>query len=584
MALRTRQYNHLFYRAGLGSILLCLSFTLCAAEPVFRISGASAEQQANIEAWLGTPREGCALPANRERSLQRNTRNDVNKAMQALGYYHADIQLSLKRSNDCWSMDIQLIANDPVRITQIDVQLSGSAEKDPAFAGLLNNIGIQPGDILRHDRYEQLKHDLVSLAAERGYFDSQLTQQALTVNPASDSAAIHLHLDSGPRYYFGAIRFEQDILNPGFLKKFVDFDEGDAFDNRKLLALRQALSSSGYFADVRVQALNDEADNLHVPVLVSANGRPQYVYSAGIGFATDTGPRLRLGVENRRVNRQGHRYSGELEVSPVRSGIGANYEIPLGNPNRDRINLGSSILHEESDDDKQSDLYRIRIAHLRELDSGWIATRSLDFEREYFTVASQKDRTDLIMPGYELTRVKADNPVYPQRGWKLNGSVRFAHQALASSASFVQLRGLAKWIFPVWYGRVLMRLEAGVTLADEVTDLPASVRFFAGGDSSIRGYAYQSLGPEDASGDVIGGRHLLTGSIEYDFPVADRWSLAVFTDAGNAFDRWQSVKMVSGSGAGVRWRSPIGPIRLDLAHPSDGNDSIRIHISMGMDL
>lgn len=589
LTLQPRQHRrYLLWLSSGKSLPLALFFFFFsaitqAAEPTFSISGATTEQEANIRGFLGKPRENCNMPRARERRFLRNSRADIEKALQALGFYHADIQLTIKRLEDCWRLDISVIANDPIVIDEIDITITGDAENDAAFAALKASLPIKPGDIMRHDKYEESKQALVRLAAERGYFDSKLTQQQLSIDVGKKTAAIHLHLTSGTRYFFGATHFEQDILHDDFLQRFIRFKEGDPFDNNTLLNLRQALSGSGYFNDVRIDARAEEHEDFYVPITITANPRPKYVYTAGIGFATDTGPRLRLGLENRRFNRSGHRYNTELELSPVRSGIGASYEVPLGDPNRERINFGTGYIREDVEDNL-SERYRFRIAHLKELDSGWIATQSIDFEREYYTVASQTDTTDLIMPGYELARIRADNPIYPRNGWKLNGKVRFAAEELASSVSFIQFRGLAKWIFPTWYGRIITRIEAGVTIADSVTDLPSSVRFFAGGDSSIRGYAYQSLGPEDANGKVIGGRHFLTGTVEYDFPIAESWSLALFTDAGNAYDQWRDFNAVYGHGIGVRWRSPIGPIRFDLAHPTSGDDTVRIHVSMGMDL
>src|SRR5690606_2460729 len=144
--------------------------------------------------------------------------------------------------------------------------------------------------------------------------------------------------------------------------------------------------------------------------------------------------------------------------------------------------------------------------------------------------------------------------------------------------------GRAKLIFPLLGGRIISRADAGFTEADELIELPSSVRFFAGGDNSVRGYAYESLGPTNDDGDVVGGRHLLTGSIEYDHLFLPSWSAAIFIDGGNAFDTVDTFEALYGYGVGIRWRSPIGPIRLDVAGPSDQRDAFRIHVSMGPDL
>ena len=133
-------------------------------------------------------------------------------------------------------------------------------------------------------------------------------------------------------------------------------------------------------------------------------------------------------------------------------------------------------------------------------------------------------------------------------------------------------------------GRVILRGEAGVTIASEVTVLPASIRFFAGGDQSVRGYDYKELGPVDENGEVIGGRYLLVGSIEYDHRITDDWSVAAFLDAGNAFDDFDEP-LEQGAGFGVRWRSPVGPVRLDIANAiSKPGNHWRVHFTIGPDL
>ncbi len=126
-----------------------------------------------------------------------------------------------------------------------------------------------------------------------------------------------------------------------------------------------------------------------------------------------------------------------------------------------------------------------------------------------------------------------------------------------------------------------MRAEGGITIQDEFDDLPPSMRFFAGGDQSVRGYAYKSLGPKDAQGDVIGGRHLMIGSAEVEMPINDDWSLALFYDTGNAFDNVKDYELAHGAGLGIRRHTPIGPIKLDIARQLEGNRDYRLHLSVG---
>jgi translocation and assembly module TamA len=165
--------------------------------------------------------------------------------------------------------------------------------------------------------------------------------------------------------------------------------------------------------------------------------------------------------------------------------------------------------------------------------------------------------------------------------------LRGAIDGAVSDTSFAQIYGNTKWVFTLWRkGRLLTRAEAGFTLIDELDTLPASVRFFAGGDTSVRGYAYKSLGPTNPFGDVVGGENLLVGSIELDQKIAEDWAMAAFIDSGNAYDELKDFNTATGVGAGIRWISPLGPIRFDVAIPleKDAPDDYRIHITLGPDL
>jgi translocation and assembly module TamA len=141
-----------------------------------------------------------------------------------------------------------------------------------------------------------------------------------------------------------------------------------------------------------------------------------------------------------------------------------------------------------------------------------------------------------------------------------------------------------KGIRSVGPGRLMFRFDAGTTMTNDLDSLPTSIRYFAGGDQTVRGYRYESLGPENEAGDVIGGKHKLSVGLEYDFPIMDNWKLAVFTDTGNAFNDFADYELKTGAGIGVRWLSPIGPIRVDLASALDNDNKLRLHITMGPDL
>ncbi|WP_232199425.1 autotransporter assembly complex protein TamA [Thioalkalivibrio thiocyanodenitrificans] len=567
----------------LAALLAVSLGTVRAQSPEITIAGAGEEARENISAHLSIAREDCALPEWRERPLLRRAEQEAREALRALGYYRPEVTLDFLRTEDCWRLTLDVAQGDPVTVRHVDITLDGEAAGDEAFQALIQDSPIREGDRLRHDRYEQLRSALTRLAADRGYLDNRIITRELRVHAEQGYADIVIHMDSGNRYRFGTVTLDQDILDPGYIGKFLPFQEGDPYDSRVLIDLQQRLVDGGYYAEVRVRTDTEARADGHVPIRVTLTPRKKFAYMAGIGASTDIGPRLRLGFEHRYANRAGHRYSTEMELSPVRSGVGFNYEIPLDDPSRERINLMARYQTEDTDT-VRSDLYGIGVSHTRQHDSGWIETRSLTYEREDFTVADVTDRTDLLMPGLSFTRVRADHPVSPTRGWRLYGSVRGASEDVVSSVSFLQVHGRAKLIIPLGPGRLLTRAEGGATEANLLTDLPSSVRFFAGGDNSVRGYGYQRLGPTNEDGNVIGGRHLFTASAEYEIPIVGRWRAAAFLDWGNAYDSIDDFDPRTGVGVGVRWISPIGPIRVDIAHPVDGDDRFRLHLTMGADL
>jgi len=278
---------------------------------------------------------------------------------------------------------------------------------------------------------------------------------------------------------------------------------------------------------------------------------------AGVGVSTDTGPRLRLGYENRYLNQQGHRWRADSQISALNRAISSSYEIPFRDPVQDRLMFSSGYQY-ENNESAESEQFRLGASLISGFFSGWVLTRSLDYERENFTVGDQTETSELVMPGVQLQKIRSSHPVYPRRGWKLGIGVRGTHPSISTTPAFLQSRLWMKGIIASGPARLLARLEAG--------------------------FEYQTLGPIDADGKVTGGRSLLVGSIETDFAMSRKWHPAVFVDAGNAFNDADSANIRVSAGAGIRWRSPLGPIRIDLARPIDADRNWRLHLSMGPDL
>jgi translocation and assembly module TamA len=205
---------------------------------------------------------------------------------------------------------------------------------------------------------------------------------------------------------------------------------------------------------------------------------------------------------------------------------------------------------------------------------------------EDFSIGEEDGRSRLLMPGLRFSRRQYNDLIRPTKGYRFALGTRGAAQIFGSDTNFLQLLLNGDAIIPLPFRfSLLTRIEGGTTLSNSLEDLPPSVRFFAGGDRSVRGYAYQSLGPKDAFGDVTGGKHLLVGSIELEKAIAKIFGVAAFYDVGNAFNSFGHMDLQQGVGLGIRIYTPVGPIRLDLARQVGVKDpDFRIHFTVGFGL
>ncbi|WP_051302397.1 autotransporter assembly complex protein TamA [Sedimenticola selenatireducens] len=553
-----------------------------AAEPSIDLTGVSGDLQENLRAGLSLTTEPCSAPEWRIKRLFRRADEELDRAARALGYYRIKLEKNLQFKQPCWQASFNIDPGEPTRLNQVTIRIEGDAQDDPAFIKLLKATPVRPGSQVHHGHYETLKGEIESLAAERGYFDGRFLRRELRVEPAANQASILLHYRSGPRYRIGTLELDQQTYEPELLERYLKIKAGDPYDSGAISSLHRALADSGFFERVSVKPDYEGAIDGKINVQVALEPIKRTAYRIGIGAATDTGPRLSLAYDRRRINRFGHRLQSKLTLSSVDSSLGIEYLIPMQEPHIDQLSIRTGY-RELDTDTTTSDTATIGLRTLG-MRGGWNETRYIDWVSEDSLIGDEDTSATLLVPGVSWARTTADHRMQPRQGSRLNLELRGAHESLFSDASFVQLLAAGKWIQPLGKGRLLLRADTGVTFASTFTELPASYRFFAGGDQSVRGYGYQSLGPQDTDGTVVGGRYLLSSSLEYEYPIQGAWSAALFVDAGNAFDGWNDGLKRS-AGVGLRWRSPVGPIRLDLAIPNDrSQDSFRIHFSMGPDL
>lgn len=568
-------------QACLALLLLLYAGSAWAAVEV-RIEGIEGRLLENARAFLDIARDDLDEPdPSQVRRMHERAPAQIRRALEPFGHYRPQITTELTRSNGDWVATYQVDRGPRVQLERVVIDISGPAANDPAFTRAVADTPLTEGAPLAHSDYEDTKVQLMEMAARRGYLDARWTQNVLRVDPDRDAAEAVLRLASGPRYRFGEITFDDTALSEEFLRRYLQFQDGDPYQGDQLLELQYALDDSGYFRRVEVVPQRDRARDGRIPVHVQLAMRPQHRYTFGIGYGTDTGARISVGREDRWVNSSGHTFRTEVQVAEIRNRLSTQYTIPLSEPWRERLELVAAA-GEEDIGDGRSRQRQIGARYVTTHD-GWQRTLALDLERSTDTISGESTTRDLVMPRLSLVRSRFNDPIYATRGYRISGDLNGGTTTFGSDVSFLRLHLDGYYVRGLWSGgRVLLRGELGRTQIENVDDLPLSQRFFAGGDQSVRGFKYQSLAPRNEEDDVVGGRYLGVASVELEQLVYGNWGVATFVDSGNAMNDLD-LDLRTAAGVGVRYRSPVGVLRLDVAKAVDGDEDPRLHLSLGVD-
>ena len=563
--------------------LLCWIGAAVAAESQLdvRIDPANSALKANIEAYVGSVegRDETAL-----RRLRRTVQQQAVQAAQALGYYQARIRARVRGDDKNPRLRIDVSPGEPVKLRTVDIRIEGPAAKLKSFR-VPGGDTLKPGAQLNHGTYEDAKRLIQNQASRFGFFRGQFTRQQLRVDPEAGVADIELVYASGPRFALGAVSFSGDYpFDEELLRRMVPFRQGEAYDSELIADLNQALQSSGYFDGVRVDASPLQAKGESIPVAVHLTARKPRSLGVGLGFSTDVGPRAKFSWTRHWVNPQGHSLGTEAEVSGPRQNVGAWYEVPLDPPLTDKLRFTTGYQNEDLVD-TESKQFTLGGEWLRKLPSGWQRSFSLGWLHEEYLLGDDSGNSSFLMPGFGYSILHADNKVDPHQGYRLQLETKVAKEGLLADADLAHVSAMAKGLTTFAGGhRLLGRAQVGFIATNDYSSIPPSLRFFAGGDQSVRGYDYQTLSPKNSRGDRIGGRYMVAGSVEYQYPLAEKWRLATFIDQGNSFNSLDFPSIKTGVGFGIRWVSPVGPLRLDLADGLDEGGGWRIHFSMGPEL
>ncbi|MDO4710215.1 MAG: autotransporter assembly complex family protein [Pseudomonadota bacterium] len=585
--------------------LLCLALPGQAlAEKISRI-----DIQGLDEAMTRNVRIALSLEQALERSVTTRrleyllevAEDEAREALEPFGYYSAKVDISKNGADDALLIVLNIDKGEPVRVRRENLRIEGEAADDRYMKQELAAFSPRAGEVLDHALYEAGKVRITRRLAERGYFDADFITRKVEVTRAEHAADIDLVWQSGERYDMGKITFEQsprEIIRPELLEKLVYWEEGDYYHQGRLERLRKSLLALDYFSAIDINPMPEQAENYLVPVTVKLTPAKRSIYNFGISYGTDSGPGFTSGVERRYLNRRGHKAMAQLDYAKLRKTITLQYRVPAF---KWLDGWYTASLQGADEITEHMDSRRLELVASRsgEINRYLTATASLHAVRERWIYADEiwRDlenaayhRASYVYPSLRAEYIDADDRMFPRRGIGSTLMLRGGLESAGSDSNFGQVHATLRWYRGLGArSRLIVRGEIGHTFTGGDADMPPSLRFFAGGDRSIRGYAWREVGPrvgnifEDGRRYAVGAKNVATASAEYEHYFTESLGAAVFADIGSAFNDRPSWH--SGVGIGARWRSPVGPVRLDIARGLNEPDSaFQLYLSLGADL
>ncbi|WP_370980544.1 autotransporter assembly complex family protein [Agaribacterium sp. ZY112] len=545
--------------------------------------GVNTELENNLRAHLSKlTKQKCDKQQTRTDFNKILWHEDIHRAAQALGYYQLEFQANWYKQT-CWKLKLDIKPGPRTQIKDINISLLGPGESDLNLKKIRHELVIQEGQALNHQSYERSKKQIFRYLQNKGYWHSRWLKSQLKIDKEQNLAFIELELYTGDVSTFGDAIFPNVGLDSVLLERLIDLPYGSRYSKSELDKAYERLQSTPYFSSVWLQPLFNSDTKTDTEVELSLASK--YQLSAGIGFSSDQGPRVSGRLEDNYFNSHGHSWKLDATWSEDVSEVNLNYRVPLKKPASQWLDNQFGFYREQTDS-YNSKTYSIGLRYVEELNELWNWFAASNFQHDIYQLEGDLERSfsDLFIPSIGANLLILDSPSWTRQGIRIETELLGSTDKLLSDTEFIQLKLNGKAILPIGTrNRLISRGQLGVTGKEEFNELPPSIRFYTGGDNSVRGYAYNSIGEVDENGNVQGGSHLVVGSLEFDTRFIGSWSAATFFDVGSAFDH--SADFKRGLGVGLRWHSPVGPVRFDLARPlDDNNNEYAFHFSIGADL
>lgn len=535
-----------------------------------------------IVKWHDNPRMS---PIEWQR-IYRLTPKAITELLMTEGYFSPEIESSIEKVGNVSQARFVINPGKPVLVGTVDLKFDGgilqqadtASKKTVTIAQLQQDWLLQVGTQFRQEDWNQAKRRLLMGLLVRQYPNATIKTSKAEVNPDVHSVALHVEIDSGKSIQFGELKIEGLTRYPAsIIENLNPIKPGSTYNQTTLQLFQSRLEESGYFHGVEVTANTVSADADTAPVKVVVQENQSVKVGVGAGYSTNTGARAQLTYDDLNLFDRGWRLTTSLKPEQRAQSLSGLIRLPTdASGYRDSMNAGLErrVIEGQITTSGQAGINRSWGTRRTEQTIG---TGYLIEHQEIDGAESSTKKVATL--SYGITLRRTDNDRNPTRGYLFNAQFAVAPLDALSDGRFLQSYLKGQGYYPITSStQLITRAELGMVNGEN--SAPAAFLFRAGGDQSVRGYAYESLGV--AVGDaIVGGRYLATGSVEVIQWLTKQWGAAIFVDFGNAANTLQDLKPVYGYGLGARWKSPIGPIGADIAY-GEATKEYRLHFNLGV--
>ncbi|AFP85417.1 outer membrane protein [secondary endosymbiont of Heteropsylla cubana] len=566
-------------------ILLYLSPAYTSPHIKLKLEGLSDEIQHKINSNISIL-QGNKISDN-PNNLKKQVERILRENLQALGYYSSSIdfkfQPSLKNTNRI--LIVHVSPGIPIRIANVNVILRGEARQDKDYQLWVKNNTPKLGTILNHNTYDHFKSGLSSLAIQKGYFDATFKKHQLCISPERLQAYWDIDFNSGQRYRIRKIRFRNTNIRKEYLHNITKIKTLEYYSTELLEKLHRLLLSTNWFNSVVISPIlldTKEKKTLLLDIIVTPS--PRNRIESSIGYETNIETRVKNTWNKPYLNSHGQSFQTNINLSAAKQSANIIYKVPkLKSPLHQYYHFNGQFKREDLNNTKIHEI-KLHMSRFWKTSNGWKKAINLHWRKGHFSQPGITNKNILIYPGISVNRIRQHGELISKWGDSQYYSLDISKKLWGSDVDFIILQTQNIWIRTlVEKHRLIAKWNFGWIKTNDFQRIPPSLRFFAGGDRSIRGYKYKSLSPQDDSGKLTGGYKLATGSLEYQYRIIDQWWGAVFIDGGQAMNKLKDSKINRSAGIGLRWQSPIGFIKFDIASPIQASNDQNVQFYIGLD-